>query len=82
MEKVYQALPPRIKVLEALGAVAGGRIEVLSEHEVRVRSSEGNRVYRVFVDLESGEVRSNENWTVNRNYVGCPTIAFLRLGVG
>ncbi len=77
VEKVYLALPPRIKVLEALGAVAGGRVEVLSENESRVRSSEGNRVYQVFVDLESGEVRSDDNGTVYRNYVGYPVIAFL-----
>jgi hypothetical protein len=77
VEKVYLALPPRIKVLEALGAVAGGRVEVLSEREARVRSSEGNRVYQVFVDVESGEVRSDDNGTVYRNYVGYPIIAFL-----
>ena len=77
VEKIYLALPPRIKVLEALGAVAGGRVEVLSEREARVRSSEGNRVYRVFVDLESGEVDSDDNGTVYRNYIGYPIIAFL-----
>jgi len=77
VEKVYLALPPRVKVLEALGAVAGGRVEVLSEKEARVRSSEGNRVYRVFVDLESGEVNSDDNGTVYRNYIGYPIIAFL-----
>ncbi len=70
-------MPPRVKVLEALGAVAGGRVEVLSEREARVRSSEGDRVYQVFVDLESGEVRSDDNGTVYRNYVGYPIIAFL-----
>ncbi len=77
VEKIYLALPPRIKVLEALGAVAGGRVEVLSEKEARVRSSEGNRVYRVLVDLESGEVDSDDNGTVYRNYIGYPIIAFL-----
>jgi hypothetical protein len=39
VEKVYLALPPRIKVLEALGAVAGGRVEVLSERERSTRAS-------------------------------------------
>lgn len=81
MDRVYLALPPRIKVLEALGAVAGGRVEPLSDREARVRSSEGDRVYRVFVDPESGEVMSDDNGTVYRNYIGYPIIAFLmRLG--
>ncbi|MDJ0274899.1 MAG: hypothetical protein QXP43_00030 [Nitrososphaerota archaeon] len=77
MGRVYLALPPRVKVLEALGAVAGGRVELLSEKEARVRSSEGDRVYRIVVDLESGEVISDDNGTVYRNYVGYPIIAVL-----
>jgi hypothetical protein len=44
--------PPRVKVLEALGAVSGGRVRVLSEREAEVDASEGQRTYRVYVDLE------------------------------
>ena len=68
--------PPRVKFLEALGAVADGRVEDRG-NEALVRSSEGDRVYRVFVDVERGVAYSDDNGTVYRNYVGYPIIALL-----
>jgi hypothetical protein len=44
-------LPPRIKILEALSAIADGRIKLLSEKDAEVVSSDGARTYRVYVDL-------------------------------
>jgi len=41
----FLRLPPRIKVLEALGAISDGRIEVLNDKEAIVRSSDGTRMY-------------------------------------
>lgn len=73
------SLPPRIKVLEAAGAVAGGRVKIISENEAEVRASEGDRVYRVFTDIKSGLVSSNDNGTTYRNYVGYPIIAFMMI---
>jgi hypothetical protein len=69
--------PPRVKVLEALGAVSGGRVRVLSEREAEVDASEGQRTYRVYVDLEKRVADSDDNGTVYRGYVGYPIIAFL-----
>ncbi|MDW7977728.1 MAG: hypothetical protein RMH74_02870 [Candidatus Caldarchaeum sp.] len=69
--------PPRIKVLEALGAVAGGRVTCLSDSEAVVAASEGQRAYKVFVDLDKRVAESDDNGTVYRNYVGYPIIAFL-----
>jgi len=74
---VRLSTPPRIKVLEALGAVAGGRVKVISEKEAEVGASEGNRTYKVYVDLEKKQAYSDDNGTVFRNYVGYPIIAFL-----
>ncbi len=71
--------PPRVKVLEALGAIADGRVEILSDREAIVVSSEGDRRYRVFVDLESRVADSSDNGTVYRGYVGYPIVAFLML---
>jgi hypothetical protein len=71
------SLPPRIKVLEAAGAVAGGRVKIVSENEAEVQASEGERVYKVFTDLKSGVVSSDDNGTTFRNYVGYPIIAFM-----
>ncbi len=73
------SLPPRIKVLEAAGAVAGGRVKIISENEAEVQASEGERRYRVFTDLKSRVVSSDDNGTTFRNYVGYPIIAFMMI---
>jgi len=69
--------PPKIKVLEALGAVMDGRVHVISEVECRVESSDGSRIYSVYVDLDKGLAYSDDNGTRYRGYVGYPIIAFL-----
>ncbi|MEZ0290615.1 MAG: hypothetical protein ABWJ42_05945 [Sulfolobales archaeon] len=76
---VLLRLPPRIKVLEALGAVADGRVRVVDEKNAEVVSSEGDRVYKVFVDLSRGVVSSSDNGTVYRGYIGYPIISFLMI---
>ncbi len=68
-------LPPRIKVLEALGAVVDGRVQLVGEGRCKVVSSEGDRVYNVVV--EGGYVYSNDNGTLYRGYVGYPILACL-----
>jgi len=77
-------LPPRIKVLEAAGALGDGRVEAWDDGGVwrgRVVSSTGERVYRVAVVLEGGRGRaySDDNGTRLRGYVGYPIIALLML---
>ncbi len=76
-EGVLLRLPPRIKVLEALSAIADGRIEVIDEFKCRVTSSDGSRVYQVYVDLNRRVADSTDNGTRLRGYVGYPIIAFL-----
>ncbi|RLC77745.1 MAG: hypothetical protein DRI61_10925 [Chloroflexi bacterium] len=71
--------PPRIKVLEALGAIADGRIEVVSPKEAIVTGSDGKRTYRVRWDAASNTVSSTDPATRFRGYVGYPVIAFLML---
>ena len=71
------AKPPRIKVLEALGAIADGRVKKVSENEFEVVSSEGDRTYRVYVN--GNVVDSTDNGTVYRGYVGYPIISALML---
>jgi hypothetical protein len=68
-------LPPRIKVLEALGAVVDGRVRLVGEGRCEVVSSEGDRVYNVVV--EGGFVYSNDNGTLYRGYVGYPILSCL-----
>jgi len=76
---MYLRLPPRIKVLEALGAIADGRIKIIDGYRAQVVSSEGDRVYDVYVDLSKGQVYSNDNGTKYRGYVGYPIIALLMI---
>lgn len=70
-------MPPRIKILEATGAVADGRIKKLDDKLFRVVSSEGNRIYNVYIDLEKGEACSTDNGTTYRGYIGYPIISSL-----
>ncbi|MEO3993419.1 MAG: hypothetical protein QN229_03830 [Desulfurococcaceae archaeon TW002] len=79
---MYLKMPPKIKILEAAGAVADGRIEKLNNKLFRVISSERDRTYSVYVDLEKGEACSTDNGTTYRGYIGYPIISsLLILGV-
>lgn len=79
--------PPRIKYLEAAGALADGRVELLEDRSVedglraRITSSTGERVYRVALVFEDGSVRaySDDNGTRFRGYVGYPILALLMI---
>lgn len=73
------SLPPRIKVLEALSAVSEGRIMQKSDKEAVVTSSDEQREYKVFLDLEKNIASSTDNGTKFRGYIGYPIIAFLML---
>ena len=48
--RVPWKVPPRVKVLEALGAIGDGRIIFTGELEAQVTGSDGSRVYRVVWD--------------------------------
>jgi hypothetical protein len=72
-------IPPRIKVLEALGSIADRRIIVLDEKRAKVISSEKNREYFVYLDLEKNVAFSNDNGTILKGYIGYPIIAFLMI---
>jgi hypothetical protein len=72
-------IPPRIKVLEALGSIADRRIIVLDEKRAKVISSEKNREYFVYLDLEKNVAFSNDNGTKLKGYIGYPIIAFLMI---
>ena len=77
MEKRLR-LPPRIKVLEALSAIADGRVKREGDHYV-IASSDGSRSYTVYIDEARGLVYSNDNGTVYRGYVGYPIVAVLMM---
>jgi hypothetical protein len=70
-------LPPRIKVLEALGTIADNRVKMIEKGIYTVTSSEHDREYKVLI--RGREVCSNDNGTRFRRYVGYPIIAALML---
>ena len=78
MEKILD-IPPRIKILEALGAIADKRIKILDTNNAQVVSSDGSRKYNVYVNLDKNEAFSTDNGTRYRGYIGYPIIAFLML---
>ncbi|MCE4624395.1 MAG: hypothetical protein F7C35_00835 [Desulfurococcales archaeon] len=76
-------MPPRIKVLEAAGAIADGRV-IIEESNTRIRAtvvgSDGTRKYRVVVERSGNrEIRvySTDNGTRFRGYIGYPIIAVM-----
>lgn len=69
-------LPPDIKIYEALGAVADGRIE-MDGNEAKVYSSSKNKFYTVSYDTKSKAIMANDNGSYWQGYLGYPSIAFL-----
>ena len=77
--------PPRIKYLEAAGAIADDRVKVVekgpSKIRAIVRSSMGDKVYSVVVKWRGKEIEvySNDNGTMLRGYVGYPILSLMML---
>ena len=72
-------VPPKIKVLEALGSIADDRIKFVSENEARVISSSGDKEYTVKFDISTKRINSTDNGSVYKGYLGYPSIAVLML---
>jgi hypothetical protein len=70
--------PPIIKIYEALGAIADGRIQV-SGNSARVFSSSGNKFYTVTYDRDSQSIMVNDNGSFYQGYLGYPAIAYLMM---
>lgn len=70
-------LPPRIKVYEALGALADGRVELVDDHSARVHSSARKKTYDVEWNFENNEIASNDNGSYWQKYLSYPGLAVL-----
>lgn len=68
--------PPLIKIYEALGSVADGRIEV-DGNGAKVYSSSGNKFYEVKYEPETSSITANDNGSFWKGYLGYPMITFL-----
>lgn len=75
-----EKLPPEEKIIEALTALADGRVKLDGDgHTATVESSDGTKTYTVSWSAEGREFRSNDNATYWRGYAGYPVIAVLML---
>jgi hypothetical protein len=70
-------MPPRIKILEALGTIADKRIEVKGDR-AKVISSMHEKTYAVTFDGKN-KIISNDDGSYFKGYLGYPSIAFLML---
>lgn len=74
-------LPPKIKIYEALWAVADERIQLewFFSNEAKCYSSSGGKFYTVKYDPDKRAIMMNDNGSYWNDYLGYPGIAFLML---
>ncbi|MBI3957097.1 MAG: hypothetical protein HY340_03870 [Candidatus Kerfeldbacteria bacterium] len=68
--------PPSIKIYEALGCIADGRIDV-DGNTATVRSSSGGKTYTITYDDKKNAIIANDNGSFWQGYLGYPSIAYL-----
>ncbi len=69
-------LPPPIKIYEALGVIADGRIEA-DGNGAKVYSSSRNKFYTVMYAADKQQIMANDNGSYWQGNLGYPSIAFL-----
>jgi hypothetical protein len=73
--------PPSIKIYEALGALADGRVQVEGP-TAKVWSSTRDKYYDVIYESETNSISANDNGSYWQGYLGYPSVALLAaLGV-
>ena len=73
-------LPPKIKIIEALSAVADNRIlveDLLSKEWKCYSASSPWKVYKVLYSEKENTISSNDSWSTNQWFLWYPAIAFL-----
>ncbi|KRN27968.1 hypothetical protein IV38_GL001809 [Lactobacillus selangorensis] len=70
---MLKKLPPQIKIYEAYSAIADGHVEIQSENEAHVLSSNEKRQY--LVQWQGSTYTSNDAATYWQGYPGYPIIA-------
>lgn len=70
--------PPLIKICEALGTIADGRVHIEGEW-AQVYSSSRGKLYVVKYDSHMNAIMANDNGSYWQGYLGYPSIAYLML---
>lgn len=78
VSRMYWLHPPIVKIYEAVGAVADGRVEVLG-NSAKVYSSSKNKFYTVTYDPDTQSIMMNDNASFYKDYLGYPAISFLMM---
>ncbi|MEZ4156995.1 MAG: hypothetical protein R3B52_03490 [Candidatus Paceibacterota bacterium] len=74
----FWKVPPKIKIYEALGAVADERIELTATGAL-VDASSRNKTYTVSYSESDGQIMANDNGSYWQGYLGYPAICLLML---
>ncbi|MBV8770712.1 MAG: hypothetical protein JO166_00085 [Deltaproteobacteria bacterium] len=70
-------MPPIIKVYEAFGALADGRVRLTDECHASVLSSDRTKSYGVEISADGRTISSNDNASYWQGYLGYPAIAVM-----
>ena len=73
-------LPPKVKIIEALCAVADERVtieDLLSKEWKCISSSTPWKVYKIIYNEKENQIYSNDSWSTNQWFLWYPAIAFL-----
>jgi hypothetical protein len=75
-------MPPLVKIYEAFGALADGRVHMDDESHASVLSSDRTKTYRVEISEDGRMISSNDSASYWQGYMGYPAIAvMLRQGL-
>ncbi|MDR0650344.1 MAG: hypothetical protein LBG59_02840 [Candidatus Peribacteria bacterium] len=75
-----RTLPPKLKIYEALGAIADERVELdgIFTHQGRCASaSTPGKIYTITYISDAHIITSNDSGSLNQGFLGYPAIAFL-----
>ena len=72
-------IPPKIKIYEALGAIADKRVKIYKTKPAKVKSSSLDKEYEVLYLPEEDILYSNDNGSYWQGYLGYPAVAFLMI---
>ena len=72
-------IPPKIEVLQALGAVAKDKVRFISSTESEVESFNGKEVFSVVWKSEKNSISSTDSSSTYAGHLGYPAIAFLMI---
>ncbi|MBR9679542.1 MAG: hypothetical protein GOU99_00665 [Candidatus Altiarchaeota archaeon] len=72
-------IPPKLKILEALGAIADNRVKIIDSENAEVISEDKTERFLVTRDLASNAIMSNDQESSEKGFLGYPSLAVLMI---